>query len=109
MATVTTQRAVDEAQHDGLDPSHIMQVGSGFWASKTLLSAVELEVFTRLGGESMTGAELGGLLGLHERAVDDFLDALVALGFLERDGDGADGLYRNTPQTAHFLDKNGPA
>jgi hypothetical protein len=27
-----------------IDPSHIMQVGMGFWASKTLLSAVELEL-----------------------------------------------------------------
>jgi hypothetical protein len=73
------------------------------------LSAVELELFTHLGGESMTGDELGGLLGLHERAVADFLDTLVALGFLERDGDGPDALYANTPETAHFLDKNGPA
>ncbi len=31
------------------DPSHIMQVGMGFWPSKTLLSAVELELFTQLG------------------------------------------------------------
>ena len=33
-----------------LDPSRIMQIGSGFWASKVLLSAVELELFTELLG-----------------------------------------------------------
>jgi hypothetical protein len=33
-----------------LDPSHIMQVGMGFWPSKTWLPAVELELFTELGG-----------------------------------------------------------
>jgi hypothetical protein len=91
-----------------LNPSHIMQVGMGFWASKTLLSAVELELFTQLGEEAMTGQELGERLGLAPRAIYDFLDALVALRFLDRDGDGPDGRYRNTPETAAFLDKRRP-
>src|SRR3954469_10109911 len=91
-----------------LDPTHTMQVGMGFWASKTVLSAVELGVFTELGADAMTGPELAARLGLHPRAVDDFLDALVALGFLERDGDGADGRYRNTAESAAFLDRASP-
>jgi hypothetical protein len=73
-----------------------------------MLSAVELQLFTHLGGESMTGDEIGEQLGLHERAIYDFLDTLVALRFLERDGDGRDGLYRNTAETAAFLDKRSP-
>ena len=40
------------------DPSQIMQVGMGFWASKTLLSAVELELFTELDAEALTGGDL---------------------------------------------------
>ena len=92
-----------------LDPSHIMQVGVGFWASKTLLSAVELELFTHLGNEAMTGEQIRERLRLHPRATFDFLDTLVALGFLERDGSGAEGRYRNTAQTAAFLNKNTPA
>jgi SAM-dependent methyltransferase len=91
-----------------LDPAHIMQVGTGFWASKVMLSAVELELFTELGAGSMTGEEIGERLGLHPRAIYDFLDTLVALGFLERDGDGSDGHYRNTAETAAFLDKRRP-
>jgi hypothetical protein len=91
-----------------LDPSHIMQVGMGFWASKTVLSAVELQLFTHLGSESMTGEEIGERLGLHPRAISDFLDTLVALRFLDREGDGSDGHYRNTPETATFLDKRSP-
>lgn len=91
------------------DPSHIMQIGMGFWPSKTLLSAVELELFTELGGDSMTGEELGRRLDLHPRAIYDFLDTLVALGLLDRDGDGPEGRYRNTPDGAAFLDKNSPA
>jgi precorrin-6B methylase 2 len=89
-----------------LDPSHIMQVGMGFFASKTLLSAVELGLFTALAKRQMTGAEIAAALNLDARAVPDFPDALVALGFLQRSGDGPDALYANTPETAMFLDRN---
>jgi SAM-dependent methyltransferase len=92
-----------------VDPSHIMQVGMGFWASKTVLSAVELELFTKLGSDGMTGAQIAAALELHARAIPDFPDALVALELLDRDGEGSDALYRNTPATAVFLDKASPA
>jgi O-methyltransferase/methyltransferase family protein len=92
-----------------VDPSHIMQVGMGFWASKVVLSAVELELFTQLGSDSMTGQEIGQRLGLHPRAISDFLDTLVALKFLEREGEGSNGRYRNTAETAAFLDKRSSA
>jgi len=91
-----------------VDPSHILQVGMGFWPSKTMLSAVELELFTELGSDAMTGREIGERLGLHPRGIYDFLDTLVALGFLERDGNGSEGRYRNTQETATFLDKRKP-
>lgn len=80
-----------------------------FWPAKVLLSAVELELFTRLGDGAMTGAELQKTLNLHQRANPDFFDTLVALKFLERDGDGPDSRYRNTAETALFLDKKSPA
>jgi hypothetical protein len=92
-----------------LDPSHIMQVGMGFWPSKTVLSAVELGLFTQLGAEAMTGEEIRERLDLHPRAIYDFLDTLVALRFLDRDGEGIDGRYRNTNDTAAFLDKRSPS
>jgi predicted O-methyltransferase YrrM len=79
-----------------------------FWPAKTLLSAVELGLFTTLGTKAMTGAELERALGLHRRANPDFFDTLVALRFLERDGDGADARYRNTAETAQFLDRSSP-
>jgi hypothetical protein len=93
----------------GPDPSHIMQIGMGFWPSKVVLSAVELELFTHLAAGPMTGEEVGARLGLHERGIYDFLDTLVALKLLERDGDGAGARYGNTAETALFLDKDGPA
>ncbi len=91
-----------------VDPSHILQIGYGYRSSKVLLSAVELGLFTQLANESFTGQEIGDKLGLHPRAIWDFLDGLVALGLLDREGDGEGAHYRNTPATAVFLDKNSP-
>src|SRR5687767_2387010 len=89
-----------------LTPARIMEVGMGFWPSKVLLSAVKLGVFTELGKGAKTGDELRYALGLHPRSRPDFFDTLVALHFLERDGDGPEAKYRNTAETATFLDRN---
>lgn len=86
-------------------PEHILQVGLGFWASKTLLSAIEMEVFTELARHPEDAEALRERLGLHERSARDFFDALVALGFLER----RDGVYSNTAATELFLDKRKPS
>lgn len=86
-------------------PDHILQIGLGFWPSKTLLSAVELELFTKLANHPATLAELSSSLGLHPRSARDFLDTLVALDFLDRN----DGVYSNTPSTDLFLDKRKPS
>src|SRR3954454_7449027 len=82
-----------------LDSSRILEVGMGFWPSKTLLSAVELRLFTVLADGPLTGEQVGGRLGLHPRAIYDFLDGLVALRFLDRDGNGPGARYRK-PWTA---------
>jgi hypothetical protein len=66
-------------------------------------------LFTQLGAEAMTGEEIRERLDLHPRAIYDFLDTLVALRFLDRDGEGIDGRYRNTNDTAAFLDKRSPS
>lgn len=93
----------NEASHTG-----ILQTAFGFWSSKVLLTAVELEVFTTLGKSALTGEELGARLSLHPRGIWDFFDALVAMRALERDGDGKTARYRNTPSTAMYLDKKSP-
>ena len=92
-----------------INPSRILETGFGFWGSKVLLTAVELELFTKLGDQSMTGESLGGMLDLHPRGIWDFFDALVALGFLNRDGSGPTALYSNTEETGLFLDKSKPS
>ena len=85
-----------------------MEVGMSFWSAKTLLSAVEVGLFTRLGDGSLTGAELQHALDLDQRANPDFFDTLVALRFLARDGNGPGARYRNTQETAMFLDRRSP-
>ncbi|OLL28579.1 methyltransferase [Burkholderia sp. SRS-W-2-2016] len=96
--------AVDTQQGEPT-PERLLQLGMGFWASRTLLSAVELEVFTRLARGPLDAAQMAGALGLHPRAAVDFFDALVALNVLEREG----GIYANTPDAALFLDKSKPS
>lgn len=85
-------------------PDQLLQLGLAFWGSKTLLSAVELGLFSELADGPLTTAELTTRLGLHRRGARDFFDALVALGMLERDDDG----YHNTPETDAFLVRSRP-
>ena len=86
-------------------PDAILQLGMAFWGSKTLLSAIELEVFTQLARAPGTCDELRRRLALHPRAARDFLDALVALGLLQRTG----RVYANMPAADLFLDKAKPS
>src|SRR6516164_9819588 len=91
-----------------LDPSSILQTAFGFWASKVLLTAVEFGVFTKLSDRRITGPELGAELGLHPRGISDFFDALVAMQFLDREGDGPSAKYFNTPAGALYLIEGSP-
>jgi precorrin-6B methylase 2 len=106
-----TERAPMQGPDDQHEPSpeQILQIGMGFFASRTLLSAVELELFTLLGDRELSVDEISTALELHERSRLDFLDALVSLGLLDRDGVGASAVYRNTPDGKLFLDKRSPA
>jgi hypothetical protein len=90
-------------------PEHILQIGMGFWASKTLLAAVNFDLFTLLAGTPLSGDAIQKKLGLHDRSLYDFLDTLVALGFLKREGIYKTSVYSNTPETDFFLDRNKPA
>lgn len=90
---------------DQLNPEKILQTGLAFWPSKVLLSAIEMELFTELAHGPEKFNSLSGRLGLHPRSALDFLDTLVALGFLQRTGDQ----YANTPETDLFLDRKKPS
>ena len=105
MSATAPTTATSPSTGSAPSPDHILQTGLAFWASKTLLSAVEMEVFTELAKGPESLESLTGRLGLHPRSSRDFLDTLVALGFLEREN----GHYRNTPSSDIFLDKHKPS
>jgi hypothetical protein len=92
-------------QPPSLTPEKILQTGLAFWPAKTLLSAIEMGVFTELARGPEAFEPLRGRLGLHARSARDFLDTLVALGFLQRQGD----TYSNTAETELFLDRHKPS
>ncbi|RJQ78616.1 methyltransferase domain-containing protein [Pseudonocardiaceae bacterium YIM PH 21723] len=86
----------------GAEP--ILRLAFAFPGSRTLLSATELGLFTALADGGLDCEQLRERLGVHPRGARDFFDTLVALGMLERE----DGVYRNTPETARYLDRNSP-
>lgn len=89
-------------------PTNIMRLGLAFTASRTLLSAVELDLFSTLAGNPKTSEEIRQALNLNQRAMPDFVDALVALKVLEREGSGGTALYSNTLEAAAFLVRGSP-
>jgi SAM-dependent methyltransferase len=87
-------------------PDKIFQLGFGFMASKVLLSATSIGLFTELEKAPLPADAIRQRFGLHDRPLGDFLDTLVAAGILERD---AQGVYSNTPEASAFLDRAKPS
>jgi hypothetical protein len=93
------------------NPENILRTGLAFWASKVLLTATQLELFTHLAGRgSLTAADVRAIYDLKcsDRHLFDFLDTLTSLGFLQRKGLLESAVYSNTTETEIFLDKNKP-
>ena len=88
-----------------LNPAKIMHLGFAFMASRTLLSAVEIGLFTELAKGPLNAATVGQRLNIHARAQLDFLDTLVTLKLLQR----ANGVYSNSPEADLFLDRSKPS
>jgi len=93
------------------DPSKIMQIGMGYWASKAVLTAVNFSLFTMLAGEAKKAKEIKDSLQLQttDRHIYDWLDVLVSLGFLKREGLLENAVYSDSPDTEVFLDEKKPS
>jgi 3-hydroxy-5-methyl-1-naphthoate 3-O-methyltransferase len=87
-----------------LTPNPLMQLVSGFWASKTLAAAVELDLFSRLPKQGVTTEELTHLLNLHPRPAEMLLSACAALGLLTK----KKGRYANSPLSEEYLVRGKP-
>lgn len=88
-----------------VSPDPVFQMLTGFFASKTLMAAVEMDVFTKLDGRQVTAQEFEQLLGLESRPAQVFASALASVGLLEV----KNGKFSNTQVAATFLSKKSPA
>jgi O-methyltransferase domain/Dimerisation domain len=86
-------------------PNRILDLGHSYRACRTLLSAIELNVFTILAERPLDRDTLGERVGIHTRGARDFFDSLVALRMLLRDKAGR---YSNSAETDLYLDRNKP-
>jgi SAM-dependent methyltransferase len=92
------------AQDDGLSPQPIMELAAAFQRSRVLLTAWELDVFTVLAEEPRTSDEVAAAIGTDTRATDRLMNALCALGLLEKRA----RQFANSPLAARFLVKGRP-
>jgi hypothetical protein len=90
-------------------PDRILQAAFGFRASKTLVSALELGLFTELGKGPRSARQLCRALDAQSDTLAELLEALVTLGFLNREGCDDSALFMNSRESGHFLDRNSPA
>jgi SAM-dependent methyltransferase len=81
----------------------ILAQARSFMRSRVILTAAELDLFTRLDREPAAAADLASAGTLDERALTRVLDVLVTFGLLEKE----EGRYRLTPGGA-FLSSNHP-
>ncbi len=83
------------------NPGDLMEMSGYYWKTCTLHAAVKLDVFTAVGARKLSAAEVAGLIDAQPRAVAMLLNALVAMGLLEKEA----GLFANTPSGLTFLSK----
>lgn len=99
---------VEDVQGEAVAPvssvADIKRLARAFRASRVLLSAVELGIFTVLAERPLDAVRLQNRLGLLPRAAADFFNTLVALGLLRNEG----GTYANTALSGRVLDRSGP-
>jgi SAM-dependent methyltransferase len=81
-----------------------MEMATAFQRSRPLLTAFELELFTALASEARSSGEVAAAIGAEPRATDRLMNALVAMGLLEK----ADGRFRNSPTAEKYLVKGQP-
>lgn len=89
---------------ESLSPQGIMEMATAFMRSRVLLTAYELDLFTVLGEESRSSSQVAHALGTDERATDRLMNALCAMGLLEK----REGRFSNTHLASRILVKGKP-
>src|SRR5690349_8922703 len=91
-------------RHEG-SGERIQEIMYGFWASKTLFTAVELGLFDELAGGPAGAEVLAVRLRLDPPATARLLNTLVSLGLLNKEGQ----VYSLTSESAKYLVRGKPA
>ncbi len=94
--------ALGARERAGALPDDLHAAVNGFRESRALLTAVELDVFSKV-GKGADAATVAAAIGTDPRATEALLNALVALGVLAK----RDGSFSNTPVAARYLAAGG--
>lgn len=87
-----------------VNAASIRQMAIGFQESRVLLTAVELDVFSVIGDGALPSDIIAGTVGAQPRSTDRLLNALCALGFLQKSA----GRFANTAASRRFLVTSSP-
>ncbi len=82
-------------------PGDIIAAASGYQRSRLILTGFELDVWSAIGGESLSGPEVASRIGADTRGTERLCNALCAIGLLRK----SDGRYANTDLSARYLVK----
>ena len=81
------------------NPDSVLELFLSFWVARTVMAAVELEVFDLLVGEGLPESDAASALGLAARPARGLFDTCVSVGLLQR----SDGRLRATPAAERYL------
>ena len=84
-----------------MNPNTIREFVASFQKSRILLSGFELDIFTNVDESGTTNKQIANNLHLDEHACERLMNALVSLGFLEKQNQ----LFFNTADSFAFLSK----
>lgn len=86
-------------------PQLFFETMTAYQKTGALKAAIDLGLFTAIGGTPATAAEISARCQCPERGIRILSDSLTIFGFLTKDG----ACYALTPDSAVFLDRNSPA
>ncbi|HKW57123.1 MAG TPA: class I SAM-dependent methyltransferase [Candidatus Acidoferrum sp.] len=86
------------------NPERIFSLLSAFQQTAVLKTGIELDIFTAIGSEASTAAEIAKKSGASERGIRILCDNLTIMELLTK----SDGRYSLTQESAIFLDRKSP-
>jgi hypothetical protein len=97
-------KELTDMEEDKWNVGQLLGVSGSYWRSCTLHAGVQLEIFTLIGDDHLSGDGIAQKLDADVRGVIGLLNALAALGLLKKE----QGMYTNTPESKSLLVKSSP-